>query len=85
MQIKVSDLLMHNSTHFFQVICKTDIYGTFRQSVVFDFGTEPVLVQELCVDSTSVTDLDKLSQDLMLSNSGRWDLANIDVIDFEPR
>lgn len=40
----------------------TDIYGTFRQSVVFDIGSEPVLVKHLCVDVIPVTDADKIKE-----------------------
>ena len=29
---------------------RADIFGTFRQSVVFNFGLEPYLRQDLCVD-----------------------------------
>lgn len=41
---------------------KTEIYGTFRQSVVFDFGSEPVLVKHLCVDVVPVTDVDRMKE-----------------------
>ncbi|RZF48178.1 hypothetical protein LSTR_LSTR016478, partial [Laodelphax striatellus] len=48
--------------HRVRVAFKTDIYGTFRQSVVFDFGAEPVLVRHLCVDVVPVTDADKIKE-----------------------
>lgn len=48
--------------HRVRVGFKTEIYGTFRQSVVFDFGTEPVLVKHLCVDVVPVTDVDKMKE-----------------------
>lgn len=48
--------------HIVKVGFKTEIYGTFRQSVVFDFGTEPVLVKHLCVDVIPVTDFDKMKE-----------------------
>lgn len=41
---------------------KTEIYGTFRQSVVFDFGSDPVLVKHLCVDVVPVTDADRMKE-----------------------
>ena len=68
-----------------QIQFDTDIYGTFRQSLVLDLGEEPVLVRHLCVDSSPVTDLDKLHMDLLLSEQGRWDLANIHKVAFEPK
>ncbi|RZF36020.1 hypothetical protein LSTR_LSTR005836 [Laodelphax striatellus] len=71
--------------HRVRVAFKTDIYGTFRQSVVFDFGAEPVLVRHLCVDVVPVTDADKIKEikkDLILSNAERWDKENCDVVSF---
>ena len=70
---------------FFQVSFSTEIFGTFRQSLVFDFGLEPLLMKELCVDSCPVTDLDQLTEDLILNQSGRWDINNISVIEFSPK
>jgi hypothetical protein len=67
------------------VVFNTDIFGTFRQSLVLDFGREPVLLKELCVDSTPVnSDLDKLQQKLTLTDSNRWDLSTKTVVQFEP-
>lgn len=48
--------------HTIKVGFTTDIYGTFRQSVVFDTGNEPVLVKHLCVDVIPVTDADKIKE-----------------------
>lgn len=44
----ISHLPVHNVVEEYKVmvVFKTGIYGTFRQSVVFDFGTEPYLVPE---------------------------------------
>ena len=39
-------------TYSVTVSFKTDIFGTFRQSVVFNFGSEPYLKQDLCVEVT---------------------------------
>ena len=64
---------------------KTDIYGTLRQSLILDFGSEPVLARQLCVDSKTVSDLDVTSLNLKLDESGRWDLATKTIISFEPR
>lgn len=32
----------------------TEIFGTFRQTIVFDFGSEPVLMQRIMVDAASI-------------------------------
>lgn len=42
------------------VVFKTDIYGTFRQTVVFDFGSVPVLCRHLCVDVIPLGDVEKV-------------------------
>ncbi|XP_063235527.1 probable helicase with zinc finger domain [Bacillus rossius redtenbacheri] len=71
--------------HHVKIEFATDIYGTFRQSVVFDFGEEPVLVRHLCVDVVPVTDVDRLKEickELVISTSERWDAANSDVVPF---
>lgn len=71
--------------HRVKVIFSTDIYGTFRQSIVFDFGTEPVLVKHICVDVIPVTDADKIQEikeKLVYSAAERWDEDNTDIIHF---
>lgn len=71
--------------HKVKVSFATDIYGTFRQSVVFDFGGEPVLVRHLCVDVVPVTDVDRMKEirkELVLSTVERWDTANAEIVAF---
>lgn len=74
-----------NKTHAVKITFKSDIYGTFRQSVVFDFGTHPVLVKNLCVDVLPVEDLELLNQaysSLNLHGTERWHYANSEIIPF---
>lgn len=64
----------------------TDIYGTFRQSVCFDFGSEPLLVKHLCVDVVPVGDAEKIEEikkDIINSSSARWDDSNANLVKFE--
>ena len=68
-----------------QIQFKSEIYGTFRQTVVFDLGSEPLLQRELCVESTLVTDLDQLNDQLHFSDSSRWNPSKVDVIQFQPK
>lgn len=71
--------------HRVKVSFSTDIYGTFRQSIVFDFGSEPVLVKHLCVDVVPVTDADKIKEirkEIILSSTKRWDSDNADIVPF---
>lgn len=71
--------------HRVKVVFSTDIYGTFRQSVVFDFGTEPVLVKHFCVDVIPTTDADKiqdLKKEMVVSASQRWDDTNVEIVTY---
>ena len=69
----------------FQVQFRTDIYGTFRQSLVLDVGGETVLVRSLCVDSTPVSDLERLAHELVVTDGDRWELATKTIVPFEPK
>lgn len=71
--------------HRVKVVFSTDIYGTFRQSVVFDFGAEPVLVKHICVDVIPVTDVDKIQEikkEIVVSSAQRWDESNSQIFSF---
>ncbi|KAK4291927.1 hypothetical protein Pmani_035272 [Petrolisthes manimaculis] len=66
---------------------KTLIYGTFRQAIIFDWGTEPVLMQRLCVDVVPVEDLTALEETkrTILTQSERWCDENVEIIAFDPK
>ena len=72
--------------HRVKVVFSTDIFGTFRQSVVFDFASDsPVLVKHICVDVIPVTDADKIQEikkELVLTTTQRWDELNCTIIPF---
>lgn len=71
--------------HRVKVVFNTDIYGTFRQAVVFDLGSEPVLVKHICVDVVPVTEVDKIQEirkDIVMSTTERWDETNSEMIEF---
>lgn len=42
-----------HSVYKIGIAFNTEIFGTFRQTVVFDFGTEPVLMQRMMIDAAS--------------------------------
>lgn len=76
----------NNLEHRVKIVFTTDIYGTFRQSVVFDFGTEPVLVKHLCVDVIPVTDVDKIQEikkEIVNTTAERWDEDNCEIVHFQ--
>jgi len=72
--------------HQIKVYFTTNIYGTFRQAVVFDFGLGPVLVKHLCVDVIPVTDCGKVKEihrELILSSMERCNVANSNIVEFQ--
>lgn len=71
--------------HLFQVIFKTDIYGTFRQTLVFDFGSEPLLSREMQIESAPITDTEKVTKDLQMTDQGRWTNENVQLIEYEKK
>ncbi|KAJ8965498.1 hypothetical protein NQ314_004086, partial [Rhamnusium bicolor] len=85
----ISPLLHHESMlpveYRINVVFTTGIFGTFRQSVVFDFSSEPVLVKHLCVDVVPDSDLDKINEirkEITVSISERWTVHNSDILPF---
>lgn len=64
---------------------RTAIYGTFRQAIVFDYGTEPVVMQRLCVDVIPLEDLGALEETkrTVLTRSERWCDENVDIVPFD--
>ncbi|XP_064180340.1 probable helicase with zinc finger domain isoform X2 [Anguilla rostrata] len=64
----------------------TEIFGTFRQTIVFDFGSEPVLMQRVMVDAASIEDLEHLKQarQQLLMTAKRWDSSCKTIVEFGP-
>ncbi|XP_075704043.1 putative helicase with zinc finger domain, partial [Rhinoderma darwinii] len=64
----------------------TEIFGTFRQTVVFDFGVEPVLMQRIMVDAASTEDLEYLmhARQQLLTTAKRWDSMSKTIVEYEP-
>ena len=77
----------HSLEYKITVTFRTLIYGTFRQAVIFDYGTEPVLMQRLCVDVMPVEDLSALEEtkSTILTRSERWCEENVKIIHYEPK
>lgn len=50
---------MDHCLYTVEVAFRTEIFGTFRQTVVFDFGSEPVLMQRVMVDAASIEGTNK--------------------------
>ncbi|KAJ8919966.1 hypothetical protein NQ315_006495 [Exocentrus adspersus] len=67
------------------IVFTAGIFGTFRQSVVFDFGQEPILVKHLCIDVVPDSDLDKITElrkVINVSITERWTAHNSDIVAF---
>lgn len=48
--------------HRVEVNFSTKLYGTFRQTILFDFGREPYLSKNVCVDVVPVNDAEKIKE-----------------------
>ncbi|XP_030064309.1 putative helicase with zinc finger domain isoform X1 [Microcaecilia unicolor] len=77
---------MDHCIYKINIVFKTEIFGTFRQTVVFDFGMEPVLMQRIMVDAASTEDLEYLmyARQQLLTTAKRWDSTSKTIVDFEP-
>ena len=78
-------LIIIELTFSSQVVFKTDLYGTFRQTIVFDFGLDAVLTREMQVESAPVVDADDLSKFLVLTEAKQWSDEKVQIILFQPR
>jgi len=76
------------ASHEYKVRLKfnTDIFGTFRQTILFDFGSQPLLSRAVCVDVLPVSQAVALKsiRETILSTADKWDSTNSDMIKFEP-
>ncbi|GFS08344.1 helicase with zinc finger domain 2 [Elysia marginata] len=68
-----------------KVVFKTDIYGTFRQSIVFDFGVDAVLMREVQVESAPASDAEKVRKEITLTEAHRWNEKTVQLVNFDPR
>ena len=65
----------------------SQIFGTFRQSIVFDFGSEPALMQRISVDAVSMACQKELEdvRATLTCVSERWDASNKSIEEFSPK
>ena len=83
--IHITHSLLWNGCH--QVQFSTVIYGTFRQSLVLDFGaSSAALIQPMTVHCKPVSDeLTRLNKTLVTDNMEYWIFANKKIIPYEPK
>ncbi|NP_998431.1 probable helicase with zinc finger domain [Danio rerio] len=77
---------MDHCIYTVEIAFSTEIFGTFRQTVVFDLGCEPVLMQRVMVDAASIEDLEHLLQarQQLLMTAKRWDSSCKTIVEFVP-
>ena len=71
-----------------EITFKATVYGTFKQSVIFSFGSEPYLRKDVSVDVKPALDdeeskLEEL-QDILVAQGERWNEKNCQIRDFNP-
>ena len=71
-----------------EITFKATVYGTFKQSVIFSFGSEPYLRKDVSVDVKLALDdeeskLEEL-QDILVAQGERWSGTNCQIRDFNP-
>lgn len=80
---------LHSNERIYSYVIKirfeTDIFGTFRQTLVLDFGIDPVIEQKLCVDVVPPADLAQLQEvrETILCVTERWNSTNTLCVPFE--
>ncbi|KAL7639366.1 UNVERIFIED_CONTAM: hypothetical protein RMT77_009867 [Armadillidium vulgare] len=75
-----------NMEYKIEIHFQTEIYGTFRQAIVIDFGIEPVFIKKFCVDIVPLTEFKELetARTTVITHSERWCHENTDIVSFEP-
>ncbi|XP_072415240.1 probable helicase with zinc finger domain isoform X1 [Chiloscyllium punctatum] len=73
----------------YEIVVKfsVEVFGNFQQTIFFDFGSEPVLMQTVTVSTLSDqgTEALLLHQQQSLTTSQRWDSTCKQVVDFRPQ
>lgn len=69
----------------YRIIVKfnTDIYGTFRQTVAFDFKAETYLIKKICVDVVPDNEknrFEELRKEITKTSADRWTSDNYQIV-----
>lgn len=75
-----------NMEYKIEIYFETEIYGTFRQAIVIDFGSEPVFIQKFCVDIVPLDEFKELetARTTVITHSERWCQENTNIVWFKP-
>lgn len=89
---KIGHELESNETvvsHRVKICFSTDIYGTFRQAVCFDFiglEDEAILVKHFCIDVVPLEEYDKIQEiknDILTVTRTRWNSSNAELVPYK--
>lgn len=73
------------AVYLVQVALQASMYGTFQQTLVFDFGSDPVLTRNLSVDVVPpdmLDDIKQRSRRLIETQWRLWSPSTVDVVPF---
>ncbi|XP_052786949.1 uncharacterized protein LOC128222124 isoform X1 [Mya arenaria] len=68
-----------------KVAFQTEIYGSFYQNIIFDFGKPELLLKQVAVESAPVTSVDEVRDKFEKQCEGRWQEENVNVMEFFER
>ncbi|XP_052786871.1 probable helicase with zinc finger domain isoform X2 [Mya arenaria] len=68
-----------------KVAFQTEIYGTFCQNIIFDFGKSELLLKQLAVESAPVTSVDEVRGKFEKQCKRRWQEEDVNVVKFFER
>lgn len=70
-------------SHRVKICFSTDIYGTFRQTVCFEFcGLDAILIKQFCIDVVPLEEYDKIQEiknDILTVTRNRWNATNTEL------
>ena len=77
-----------NVGYFVKVSFEAEIFGTFQQTIIFSFGTEPYLRKDILVDVKPLDGDEEMKlqnlQDTLIKQTERWSKSNCIMKDFDP-
>uniref|UniRef100_A0A4W3ISQ7 C3H1-type domain-containing protein n=1 Tax=Callorhinchus milii TaxID=7868 RepID=A0A4W3ISQ7_CALMI len=73
--------------HSYQIAIKfySQVFGNFQQTILFDFGSEPVLMQTVTVSAPSDKEALSHHQQQSLTTSQRWEATCKQIVEFRPQ
>ncbi|KAK2142420.1 hypothetical protein LSH36_958g00101 [Paralvinella palmiformis] len=76
------DFEQSTGIYLFRVHFKAEVFGSFAQTVVFDFGQRPVIARQLYIDIASKKQIQTIKKNRKSLDFYRWTEANSTIIGF---